>query len=422
MTRLRARARRVALVAALFAAACGARHLARADAPPLLVLVSFDGFRWDYPELHGAPTVLELARGGVRASSLVPSFPSKTYPNHYTLVTGLRPEHHGIVANSMRDPVWNAEFSLADRSAVEDGRWWEGLPVWVTAERSGLATGASYWPGTEAEIQGVRPRIWQRFGTAGDDPERVDGILSWLDRPDAERPRLLLVYFSSVDSAGHAHGPRAPETRAAVHHVDAMLARLRAGVAARGLADRTDWVLVSDHGMTDVVPGQTIVLDEIVDRADVDILDVNIVGLLAPRPGKVDAVLARLQSAHPHLHAARKEEMPERLHYRAHRRIPEIVAWVDPGWLLATSRPAPGEKTSAGVHGYDPESRDMHGLFVAAGPSYRRGVEIGDVDNVDVYDLLCETLHLPPGPNDGTRALADAVLLSRTARAGEAAR
>jgi predicted AlkP superfamily pyrophosphatase or phosphodiesterase len=363
--------------------------------------VSFDGFRWDYPELHGAPALLELAREGARAE-LVPSFPSKTYPNHYTLVTGLRPEHHGIVANSMRDPVWNADFSLADRSSVESGRWWEGVPIWVTAERHGLPTAASFWPGTEAEIQGVRPRIWKRYDSGSDDAARVDEMLSWLDRTPRKRPRLLLAYFSRVDSAGHSHGPAAPQTRAAVHHVDAMLARLRAGVAARGLAASTDWIVVSDHGMTDLVPGQTIAIESFVDLADVDVLDANVVGLLQPKPGREDAVLAALAGAHPHLHAARKSEMPERLHYRAHRRIPPLVVWVDPGWKLVRTRAeaaAPGGR--AGSHGYDPEVRDMHGIFVASGPAFRQGLDLPPFENVDTYELLCRLLQLPPAPNDG---------------------
>jgi predicted AlkP superfamily pyrophosphatase or phosphodiesterase len=371
--------------------------------PRLLVVVSFDGFRWDYPELHGAPELLALAAGGVRAASLVPSFPSKTYPNHYTLVTGLRPERHGLVANTMWDPVWRARFSLADRTAVEDGRWWEGEPVWATAERHGLVSAASFWPGSEAAIDGVRPRLWRRYDPDEDDELRVDEILGWLDRPARERPRLLLVYFAQPDVAGHRHGPRSPEAGDAVRHVDAMLGRLRRGVADRGLERTTDWVLVSDHGMTDVAPGRSIVLEELADLSGVDVDDANVVGLLRPKVGRAAEVRAALAGAHPHLHAATSREFPERLRYRFHRRIPGLVVWVDPGWMLFASRAErDAERPALGNHGYDPAEPDMHGLFVAAGPSFRRGVSLPPLDNVDVYELLCALLGVEPAPNDGT--------------------
>ena len=371
------------------------------ESSPLLVVVSFDGFRWDYPELHGAPTLLAMAREGARAP-LVPSFPSKTYPNHYTIATGLRPEHHGIVANTMRDPLWNARFSLADRSAVEDGRWWEGEPIWVTAERAGLPTAASYWPGTEAEIGGIRPRDWRRYDDSVPDNERVDEILGWLDRPEAERPRLLMLYFDEPDGAGHRFGPGSAETRAAVFHVDAMLAKLRAGVAARGLASATNWIVVSDHGMTDSPPERVIVLEELVHFADIAEVDANVVGLIEPVPGRAAAVLEALARAHPHLHAARREEVPERLHFRSHRRIPEIVVWVDPGWTLLARRPEGGvARISPGNHGYDPAAADMHGLFIAQGPAFRRGVAAPKLENVHLYELFCALLGVAPAANDG---------------------
>ncbi|MEO7794961.1 MAG: alkaline phosphatase family protein, partial [Thermoanaerobaculia bacterium] len=182
--------------------------------PPIVLMISFDGFRWDYPELHGAPTLLELAREGVRAESLVPSFPSKTYPNHYTLVTGLRPEHHGIVANSMWDPEWKATFSLADRSTVEDGRWWEGEPIWVGAERRGLVTASSFWPGSESAVGGVRPTYWKRFDSTVSDEARVDEVLGWLDLAPEKRPRLITLYFDEPDRSGHAFGPASREAQA----------------------------------------------------------------------------------------------------------------------------------------------------------------------------------------------------------------
>ncbi|MDQ1346889.1 MAG: hypothetical protein QG573_258 [Acidobacteriota bacterium] len=377
------------------------------SAGPIVLMISFDGFRWDYPELHGAPALLALAHDGVRAKSLVPSFPSKTFPNHHTLVTGLRPEHHGIVANTMWDPEWKAQFSLADRTAVEDGRWWGGEPVWVTAERRGLVTASSFWPGSEAAIgegDGVRPTFWGHYDDTVPDEKRVDEVLGWLDLPAEKRPRLITLYFAEPDSGGHDFGPASPQAAAAVAHVDSMLARLRAGVAARGLADAIDWIVVSDHGMSATDPERTIVLADLVDLSGVAIDDLSVFGLLRPRPGSEDAFVRALEGAHPHLHAARKSAVPEGLHYRAHRRIPEVVIWADAGWTIFASAAARAQALadfSPGNHGYDPAERDMHGIFVAAGPSFKKGITTPPLDNVDVYPLLARLLGLAPAPNDG---------------------
>ncbi len=371
---------------------------------PTLVVFSFDGFRWDYPELHGAPTLLRLAREGVRAESLVPSFPSKTYPNHYTLATGLRPEHHGIVANTMWDARWNATFSLADRAEVENGRWWEGEPIWVTAERQGRVAASSFWPGTEAEIAGVRPTFWARYDATAADTTRIDQALAWLDLPAGRRPSLILLYFDEPDGSGHRFGPASAEAGAAVARLDRALERFRAGLEARGLESAVDLLLVSDHGMTDVAPERAIVLEDYLDLARVQVLDPSTFALLRPEPSYLEAALAALATAHPRLHVARREEMPERLHYRAHERIPPLVAWADPGWLIYATR-ADRESARAswsrGAHGYDPESPDMRGLFVARGPSFRRHLRVPPVENVDVYDLMCAVLGLDPAPNDG---------------------
>ncbi len=345
-------------------------------------MISFDGFRWDYPELHGAPALLALARDGVRAKSLMPSFPSKTYPNHYTLVTGLRPEHHGIVANTnvgsgveggvlarrpirrRGRPMVGGRADLGDRRAPRTGDGVVVLARFGGGDRRGRRG------------RGVRPTFWGRYDDTVPDEKRVDEVLGWLDLPAEKRPRLITLYFDEPDGAGHAFGPASPEAASAVAHVDKMLARLRAGVAARGLDDAVDWIVVSDHGMSATDPERSIVLADLVDLAGVAIADLSAFGLLRPRPGTEDALVRRLTGAHPHLHAARKGAVPERLHYRAHRRIPEVVVWADAGWTIYATAAARAKALAdfpLGNHGYDPAERDMHGIFVAAGPSFRRG-------------------------------------------------
>ena len=389
---------------------------ARERAPrPALVLVSIDGFRWDYldrPDVE-APTLRWIA-GGVRAERLVPVFPTKTFPNHYSLVTGLHPEAHGIVGNSMRDPERAvdgraARFSLGDREAVTDGRWWLGEPIWVTAERQGLATGTVFWPGSEAEIGGVRPRRWLRYdGDLGYDA-RVDTALAWLAAPDPVD--LVTLYFEAVDDAGHRHGPDTPEVAEAIARVDAALARLVAGLRQRGALEATDLVVVSDHGMTAVSPDRVVVIDDAVDLA-VDDVDWGEVPGVWPGPGRDADDIVRRLSALPHLTAYRKGDLPARLHHADSPRIPPVVVLVDEGWTASSRdrvarRP---DRPSGGTHGFDNRYPSMHGILVARGPRIRSGESTGPVQTVDVYGILARLLGVAPAPNAGDPAAAGRVL------------
>ena len=384
------------------------------EARPTLVLVSLDGFRWDYLDRDvEAPTLRWIAEG-VRAQRLVPVFPSKTFPNHYSLVTGLHPEAHGIVGNTMRDPRrledgQPARFSLSNRDAIADGRWWGGEPIWVTAERQGVPSATVFWPGSEAEIGGVRPGRWLPYN--GDMPyaARVDTALAWLDAPDP--PRLVTLYFEAVDSAGHRWGPDAPEVDAAIEQVDAALARLVDRLRQRGRLDQTDVVVVSDHGMTALSPDRVVLLDDALDLAVDDVDWGEPVGVW-PGPGRdPDALVARI-SALPHLTAYRKEDLPARLHYADNPRIPPVVVLADDCWT-ASSRAYvernPG-RPSGGGHGYDNRFPTMHGVFLARGPEFRSGVRPDSLQAVDVYGIVARALGLRPASNAGDPAAADRVL------------
>ncbi|MEO5799853.1 MAG: ectonucleotide pyrophosphatase/phosphodiesterase, partial [Gemmatimonadales bacterium] len=270
-----------------------------------VVLVSLDGFRADYLDRPVAKNLQALARGGVRAEWMTPSFPSKTFPNHYTIATGLYPEHHGIVANNIRDEKLGS-FTMADSMAVRDGRWWGGEPIWVTAEKQGKRTANFFWPGSEAEIGGVRSMIYKRFDDTFPNAARVDSVLTWLSRPKGQAPSLVTLYFSDVDHAGHTYGPGAPETDAAIARVDSSIGRLMTGLAARGMLDRVNVIVVADHGMQLTPKDQLIVLDDYISLDDVDVIDWTPVGAIAPKPGKLDAVYAKLKNANPHLQVYRK--------------------------------------------------------------------------------------------------------------------
>ncbi|WP_420454649.1 ectonucleotide pyrophosphatase/phosphodiesterase [Rubrivirga sp.] len=386
--------------------------LAEPEAERALVLVSVDGFRWDYLDRAPEGGALQWIAGGVRAERLVPVFPSKTFPNHYSLVTGLHPESHGIVGNTMRDPSRledgePARFSLSNRQALVDGRWWGGEPIWVTAETQGVPTATVFWPGSEAEIGGVRPTTWLPYDGDMAYRDRVETALDWLDAGAG----LATLYFEGVDTAGHRFGPDAPEVDRAIAEVDAALAALVEGLREIGRLDDTDLVVVSDHGMTPVSRDRVVVLDGAVDYDAVDVDWGEVVGLWPDETVDVDALVARV-SALPHLTAMRKADVPARLHYSASDRIPPVVVLVDPGWT-ATSQgylDRNPSRPSGGAHGFDPASSDMGALFIARGPRFREGVTTGPIHAVDVYGILAAALALDPAPTEGDPEAVERVL------------
>jgi predicted AlkP superfamily pyrophosphatase or phosphodiesterase len=374
-------------------------------APPLLILVSFDGFRWDFMDRVATPALDRLATAGVRAERLIPAFPTKTFPNHYTMVTGLYTEHHGIVANNMVDAAIDDRFSLRNRGAVQDPRWWHGEPIWLTAQRHGKAAAPYFWPGSEAPIGGRYAAHWQAYDSSMPHEERVDRVLALLDLPLAERPVFSTVYFSDVDDAAHHYGPDArPQVDAAVQRVDAALGRLIAGLEQRDLWGRTHLLVVSDHGMIGTPPGQVIVLDDHVDLETANVVDWAPVLALWPRPEDVDEVYRRLSGAHPRLTVYRKEEIPDAWHYRDSPRIAPIIGLVDGGWRISSRAylETRGGSLSLGDHGYHHELEEMGALFVAAGPGLRRGETVPPFSNVHLYELMCHLLDLEPAANDGS--------------------
>ncbi len=398
------------------AVACGGPSTSKEPLAPVpggpLVLISIDGFRADYIGRPEAANLRALAGRGVRAEWMTPVFPSKTYPNHYTIVTGLWPEHHGVVANTMWDSVIGYRFEFTSPRAVADPRWWGGEPIWVTAQRQGRRAAAFFWPGTEAEIGGIRPTWWRRYDASVPNAERVRQVLEWLSLPPDSAPALVTMYFRDVDWRSHEFGPDAPQTDSAIARVDRDLGALVAGIKARGLAGRVNLVVVSDHGMTAVAPERTIYLDDYLDLAAVEVIDWSPVAALAPA-GTADAaeLYRRLKGRHPQLTVYRREEIPERLHYRAHPRIAPVIAIADEGWSISTRVRATTGRRERGSHGYDPALPSMRALFVADGPAFRDGAVVAPFGNVHVYELMCAVLGLMPAANDGSLDSVRALLV-----------
>ena len=410
--------RRVALVLLLLAAAAGCATLQRApsgDLKPTVILISFDGWRWDYRSRAAAPNLQRLIARGVHAEGLIPSFPPKTFPNHYTIVTGLYPGHHGIVANSIFDAATGRLFTTDTAEEVRDPMWWGGEPIWVTVERAGQRSASMFWVGSEAPIGGVLPHYWKAYDEDYPATARVDQVLEWLDLPAAERPTFITVYFSDVDEAGHAGGPDSQLVRDAIARADGYLGRLLSGLERRGLTDRVNIAVVSDHGMAAVSTDRILVLDDYISPDDVVISDINPTVGLFPKPGREDAVYQALATADPRLHVYRRNETPEAWHYRDHPRIPPIFGVVDEGWQIMrrATRDAIREgraSPAGGQHGYDSALMSMRGLFVAAGPAFRQGATVHAFENIHIYNVLSRVLGVTPAPNDGDPSVAESLL------------
>lgn len=391
----------------LIVAACATKPEEPA-APGLVVLVSIDGFRPDYLQRGMTPTLSKLAAEGVRAESMRPSFPSLTFPNHYTVVTGLRPDHHGVVNNAMEDPGHpGVTFTLSNRVVNSQPHWWnDAAPIWVSAERQGVRTATMFWPGSEVEIRGVRPRDWVVFDQAMPSAARVDRALSWLDRPAAERPRFLTLYFDIVDTAGHQHGPDSAETNAALAETDAAMKRFMDGLATRGFGATANIVVTSDHGMAPVSPDRMVDMDAIIAPTLVRYAwHPGPIAGLEPAAGQTMDVLTPVLGRHGHVECWKKETLPARFHFGSHRRVPPVVCMADTGWTLNSSARQRSYPVRGGAHGYDPEDPLMGALFIAHGPAFKQGVVVPAFDNVHVYPQLADLLGVKPEASDGDLAV-----------------
>jgi predicted AlkP superfamily pyrophosphatase or phosphodiesterase len=372
-----------------------------------VILISVDGLRPDYLDRGVTPNINALAASGVRAKAMRPSFPSLTFPNHYTLVTGMRPDTHGVVNNTMEDPrIPEAKFSLGNRAAVVDRRWWDSAePVWVTAENAGVRTATMFWPGSEAPIHGVQPRQWMPFDAKLPNSARIAQILAWVDQP--QPPAFMTLYFDTVDHDGHEFGPDAPETTTAMAEVDARIGDLVAGLKARGVT--ANIVLVSDHGMANVSPERVIRLDLTLPAGSFRTISTGAMAGIAAMPGQEAVLAIALLQPRPHMDCWRKAQIPVRLHYGNNLRVPAFVCLAESGWMIVDQAPRTDARLG-GMHGYDPAAPDMAATFVAAGPAFRTGEIVADFDNVDVYPLLMRLIGVTPLAFDGTDAFVSKVL------------
>ena len=379
-----------------------------------LILISLDGFRWDYAQRYNASHVLALqAKGASAPQGMIPSYPSVTFPNHYTIVTGLYPEHHGIVENTFYDPQRKQVYSYLDASTVTDGAWYGGTPLWVLAEQQGMRTACFFWPGSEAAIQGVRPSYYTKYDSRFPNEKRVEQVLAWLQLPAAERPHFITLYFSITDSVGHRYGPDSPQEADAVHEVDADLGKLVQGLDALKLP--VDLVVVADHGMA-AVPPKWLNLDE--HGLDLSRLE-KYEGTLLYAKSDADAqkIVQSMQSGSSEYKIYRRADLPEHLHFSASPRAGDPVIVLNGAYAVRVKDDPSKPQPNPGEHGFDPSVvPQMKALFVAEGPDIRPGVTVPPFENVDLFPLLAKILGLDihalkTGPIDGKLSVLQHILI-----------
>ncbi|MDE2403440.1 MAG: alkaline phosphatase family protein [Sphingomonadales bacterium] len=396
-----------AFVLAALAVLAPAPLAARPSRPPVTVLISIDGFRADYLSRGKTPNVAALAAGGTMAV-LRPSFPSVTFPNHWTLVTGMRPDHHGVVNGYVRDRTTGAVLNM---KTVEGPQWWDGgQPIWITAEKAGIRTGTMFWPGSPVAFGGLRPTVWVPFSKAITSTMRADMVLDWLRRPAPGRIGLITVYFDAVDIAGHHDGPDSPEVNAALADVDAAIGRIRAGL--RAMKRPANVVLVSDHGMASVDLSRVLQISDFVNRADYVPISGGPVLFLDAVPGHEAALATGIAKLPGYVHCWQKGRLPARFAFGSNPRVPDWTCLADEHAAVLIAPPA--QAPSLGDHGYDNDLPSMRALFIGNGPAFPRGRRLPEFDNVDVEPLLRDLLRLPQTPGrDGDDAPFRGVLRNR---------
>ena len=379
---------------------------AAAQTQHYVVLVSLDGFRWDYAQRFGATHLLSIGMRGVWApEGMLPSYPSLTFPNHYTIVTGLYPEHHGLVANSFYDDSKHARYAIADTSAVRNGAWYSGTPLWSLAESQGMRTATIFWVGSEAKIAGFRPTWYAQFdsktaATDAADKARIDDAIALLKLPPSQRPHFIAIYYSEPDHEGHEYGPEAPETKAAALKMDGLVGELNAALDATGLP--IDLVVVSDHGMAES-QGGWVTLDQFS-----ALNGFQAVGDLLYGKTEEDRAKAydQLKKASPLFVVYRRKDVPAELNYNQNPREGDPVVIATGPYAIRAHGPPAGKEDrppNAGMHGFDPHLLpEMKASFFAAGPDIVAGKTVAPFENVNLYPWLAHMLGLNPPKSDGT--------------------
>lgn len=366
-----------------------------------LLLISFDGFMNEYIDRNDTPNFDRLIANGVKAEYMIPIFPTKTFPNHYTIATGLYAENHGIISNGFYDDSLDARFRFGPIDNPNDERWWGGEPIWITAEKQGLTSATFFWPGSEATINGVESTKWVQYDESIPEKARIDSMLTWMDSSGPVQADFGSLYYSFVDQAGHRHGMNSNEVEQAVLYADSLLGYLYNQIEEHKLSEQLNVIVLSDHGMAELSPDRLIYLEEIINMDDVDMIDWTPVAMISPHQGKVEEVYNALKNFGGNYQVYRKNEVPENYHFSDHYRIPEIIVVADVGYMISTRAVYEERGLIEATHGYDYRAPEMRTIFFADGPAFKSGEVVKPFQSVHIYELMCKILGLEPAKNDG---------------------
>lgn len=388
------------LIAFLLLSFRGSETQTNAAEEPYVIMLSMDGWRWDYAGRVPTPNLDRIAAQGVQAEYVKPAFPTKTFPNHYSMATGLYPDNHGIVNNNFYCPELDMTYRLGDRESVENGIFYGGEPIWVTAEKQGITAASYFWVGSEAPVQGMQPTYWKRYNNRDPFGDRIDTVMAWLSLPIEKRPRLITFYFNEPDSKGHRHGPDAPEIDAMVMQLDSLMGVLLEKLAQLPIAGQINLIITSDHGMTELSTERHVDLSRHVRREWFERTHGgNPLFSLQPLEDKKEYVYQILKSV-PNISVWKAGEVPGRLHYGHNPRTLDLIVLADSTWSVGWGPPR-GSYATGGGHGWDNAQKDMHTIFYAMGPAFKQNHRHPPIEVVDLYPLIAHILNLQPARVDG---------------------
>lgn len=376
-----------------------------------VVMLSLDGFRWDYTNMVNTPNLDAIARNGVKAEGLESVFPSKTFPNHYSIATGLYAENHGLVSNSFYAPDMNKYYSIMNREAVENSNFYKGEPIWVTAEAQRLKTASYFWVGSETKIKGYSPTIYKKYNSKVTYNQRIDSVISWLQLPYKKRPKLITFYFDQPDKYGHRHGPYSKQVKNEVQKIDSLLGIFNSKIQKLDIKDSINFIIVSDHGMSATDSKKVVYLSNHLQKKWTDtIIGGNPFYLIYANNEYKDSIYQNLKNIKG-ISVWKKEDIPERFHLKQSDRIGQLIVLADSGWSCLINHKSTMIK---GIHGYDNLNKDMYGIFFAQGVDFKNGYNAGTLYNIDIYNLIAHLLKIKPAPNDGELKRIKHILKTKT--------
>lgn len=360
---------------------------------PYTILISFDGFRWDYANRGITPTLEYMKQNGVAAMSLKPAFPSITFPNHLTIITGKHPSEHGVILNYFKNQKGDI-FQLSDSNQVRNPQWYKGEAFWETARKHGIITASYYWPGSELTDSSRRPNYNKKYNHTETAKNKIRGIINWLSLPYSERPKFVTLYFHDSDSDGHKYGTSSKEIDSTISHLDEILGELINETAKIGMKDSVNFIVLSDHGMTDISEERIIDLKALLSGFEVEVNDVSAIAMIRPeKESDLNRIYTHLKKHEKFFKVYKKDEVPDYFHFSNNENIYPIVLIPETAWAIRYKEKKHGYAKAE--HGYDNNHTDMHGFFFAMGPSFRKGYKIGTINNTSIYPLLCLIYNLP---------------------------